>query len=341
MVLSLAGLVIAYFFSAQQENLLLAVPQISGTAFPIQTAQDSSIPLTFENLHFESVFAINSSQNVVLIGTNHNFPFVMNFNISHGRFFREDAVRYNHRVAVLNERAAFELFGTTEATGNEMTIRGAPYIVIGVINDGINDRVNVYVPATLLGNTTETIAANLNLSPAINDITILNEWRHMGITRSQYDFVNFYTLRVVIRDRVVLAFAVFAATFLLVGLVKIFNAIGGQISALRHLAREVYFGELFKKSPVWKLIGLGLAFLGVLGAFILLVMDSLMRILLATDARGMLANVQSASFATQISEIALWYNMSNLFSLSFLVFYLLLILIPKRENFICARGDSK
>ena len=339
-VLMLAGLVTAYYFSGLQEELFLAVPKISGTTLSVQLVEEAGsrgAAITFESRRFENVTAINNSRSVVLIGTNHSFPFVMNHRLVHGRFFREYAVRYRHRVVVLNEYAAFELFGTTEATGNELIIHGSPYTVVGVIGDGDSDGLNIYVPMTLLGNTVETIATNLALSPSLTDIGILNEWQRLGVDSGRFHFVDFGVLRTVVRDKLILAFALVIMAVLLTTISKILAGIKNQISALRLLLREVYMKELLAKPPAWKLLGLGTIFFGIIGMFVVLAVDSFMRILVANDARGMLTDVQSAAFAGQIAEMARWYNLSNLFFTGFVIFGVFYQLVTVRCRL---KGDS-
>jgi len=324
-----AGLIVAYYHARLQEELLLAIPRVSGTSLPLQLIEDAGnrgLILTFENRQVEMISVLGNSHSVVLIGTNHSFPFVMNYSVSHGRFFREDAVRYGHRVAVLNKSASFALFGTVEATGNELMINNMPHVIAGVIDDGDSSGLNIYIPAPLLGDTTETIAANLSLSPTLTDIGILNEWQHMGIEGQRYKFVDFSVLQTVIRDKIALALALIMVTVIVFLLQKTLGGARNQVLALRQLIQDEYITAVITKPPIWKLLGLCVALACMVLGIIAIIMNSFMRGLVAYDARGMLANVQSAAFSRQIADMTRWYNLSNLFFLGFIVFFAMIII---------------
>jgi len=325
-----AGLAVAHLHTGSHGELLLAVPRISGTSLPTRLVEDAGsrgMIFTYENRHAAAVTALNITRSVTLIGTNHSFPFVMEHNIAHGRFFREYAVRYRHRVAVLNMQASFALFGTMEATGNEIIINNLPYIVAGVIDDGEPDEVIIYVPSSLRGETTEALTANLTLSPTLTDIGVMNEWQRMGIDSRQYLFVNFRVMQTVVRDKVILAIAMIVVAAMAFILSKAYFSAKNQGWALRRLMHEAYIWGVLAKPPIWKLMGIVVAAAGIASAIAAIVIDAFMRGLAAYDVRGMLANVQSEAFSRQIAEMTRWYNLSNLFFLGFVVFFILLILL--------------
>ena len=334
-VLMLAGLVMAHLHAGSQGQLLMAIPRVNGINISTQLMENASnrgMMLTWENRHAETVTALNISRSAVLIGTNHNFPFVMEYTVSHGRFFREYAVRYRHRVAVLNMHASFMLFGTMEATGNEIIINNLPYTVTGVIDDGEPDEINIYTPWTLREETIETIATNLAMSPALTDIGIMNEWQRIGIEGHQYRYVNFEVIQTLVRDKVITAFALIIAVAMTLVLSKTYSAAKKQATTLRYLTHDAYIWDVLAKPPVWKLLGTGIAIAGTGLAIALIAMDSFMRGLVAYDARGMLANVQPVAFSRQISEMARWYNFSNLFFLGFVIFFAFFILLNIRKD---------
>ena len=339
-ILTFAGLIVTYFQAGRLADLFLAVPRIMGTSSPVgsvEAANNRGMLFTYENRSLTTVSAINSTHNVVLVGTNHNLPFVMNHSLIHGRFFREYAVRYSHQVAVLNEAAAFALFGSSEATGNEVIMRGSPYIILGVINDGDSENLNMYVPASL-GDSTKAVAANL--ASNLSDIGVLNEWQRMGISGSHYRFVDFSILRTVIQDRTILAATLAAIFILLLILSKIVASMKMQFSTLQRLRREVYMTTMLAKSPTWKVLGLGIAFIATTLGCALLAMDAFMRILIAHDTRGMLDNVQSAAFSAQLEGIARLSNQSSLLLLGFVVFLVMYTLFSRTWLYTTKKGIS-
>ena len=329
-ILMLIGLITANYHASAQEGLLIAIPRISGISTPVTQVDEAGnrgMPFTFENRQAKTITVLGNNHGITLIGTNHNYPFIMGHKLTHGRFFREYAVRYGHRVAVLNQHAAFTLFGTINATGNELFIDNSPYIVVGVIDDGCNEELNIYVPTTHLNNTAEAITANTALSPTRTNIEVLNEWQRMDIEGQNYRFVDFGALQTIVHDKVIIAFSLIAVAILLFFLSKTYASAKVQASALHRVVRDAYIKEAIVKPPAWKLLCICVVSVSIVAATAALIMNSFMRILVAYDTRGMLANVQSTAFSRQIATIARWYNLSNLFSLGFILFFAMLILV--------------
>lgn len=311
-----AGLVVSYYSTRNMADIMLVVPKISGTSIPAQTIEETTeMMLTHKTRRFENVTALNTTTNVVLIETNHNLPFVMNHHIVNGSFFREDAVRYNHRAAVLNKRAAFELFGTTTATGNELIIRGLTYVVTGVINDLDNDVLNIYTPTTPANSTIETIAISTD---CYTSTITENDLSQIGINTNQYSFVNFNTLRALKFDKIILALFFTLICALIFILKKIIKTAQNQILTLRRLTKEVYFMDLLKNMVLYKLLAVGLSAVSIIILIALLFNKTFWRILTAIDARGILTNVLCTSFTLQISEMTKFYTLSNVFFVGFI-----------------------
>ena len=318
MLIMLVGLVVSYYFTRQLPDIVIAVPLISGTSINAQIIEEANargMMFTYENRRFEYVTTLNTTHNIVIIATNHALPFVMNYTFTHGRFFNEYAVRYNHRVAVLNMESAFALFRTYEATGNEITIGGQPYRIIGVVNDNRAGK-NIYIPFS--GNTVESVASGHGLFTT-------GEWQRMGITNERYRFIDFAALRTVIWDKVVLAIFILLFGVLAIMLRKSATLMKIQVKQIKLLLKSVYLRELYSKLPLWKLIGLSVASLGMIIFMGFMVTDAIWRILIAIEAQGSLVGLQSAAFAEQLLEMARWYNASKLFFLGFVLFYALLI----------------
>ncbi len=91
---------------------LTAEPKITGN-IPIQTLDDidGGLMLAYENTYEKSVKALNSFHGVMLKGVNFNYSHVMGHGIISGGFFTVEAAENKIKTAVLNEKAAFEMFG--------------------------------------------------------------------------------------------------------------------------------------------------------------------------------------------------------------------------------------
>ena len=344
LALALIGLVITDNQVQRQERLILAIPNASGHALSVNTVEEindrvalasdgqdverttiSRIMLTYETIQRRNINALQSRHEANLIGTNHSHPHVLNHTMTHGRFFSQEALIHAHRVVVLNERAAFELFGDIYTAGNELSMSNMPYRVVGVIDDGDEENLNVYVPTTLLGNTVDAIAANFSINQDLSEEYILTVWQQIGITAERYRLVNFDTLAMVVRDRLILAVFLLLAGLLLRGIIKTAKAAQKEWHSFCGLKREMYMAELLKGASFRRLAMLAAAVSAMAIAVAALGLNAFNRMLIAYDARGMLADVRLDAFAAQIADMSRWYNLSNLFFWGFVLIFLLMI----------------
>lgn len=91
-----------------------------------------------------------------VVGTNAIYPKFGNIKLAGGSFFTESADKENSRVAVIDKKLAVKLFNTVEAVGNQITIFGQSFSVIGVISEGstiitsmVDDGIpEIYIPGS-------------------------------------------------------------------------------------------------------------------------------------------------------------------------------------------------
>ncbi|GAB1538075.1 ABC transporter permease [Scytonema sp. NUACC21] len=75
----------------------------------------------------------NKNTNVNIIGTTPSFPEVRDFNTAKGRFFTEIDMKRNNQVTVLGAEIAERLFGNSNPVGQQLRIKNASFLVIGVL----------------------------------------------------------------------------------------------------------------------------------------------------------------------------------------------------------------
>jgi cytochrome c oxidase subunit IV len=338
MALTVGGLATAVYQANRQERLFLAIPKTSGISIAVNAAEDvndrvvlltygqetergtvSHVLLTYESRQSGSVKALQSRHDANLIGTNHSHPHVLNHKLIYGSFFSQEAIQHAQNVAVLNETAAFVMFGNIYAAGNELYIdnmkhRGlSVYRVLGVVDDGDEENINVYVPVTVLGSTVNAIAANFSVNHELSAEYIQTIWQQLGVTTDRYHLVNFYTLNIVVRDRLILIFFLLISGVLLGGISKTVKSIIKEWHAVNHLRREMYMIDLIKSAAFRRMASLVPCITGMTAAIGFIGLNAFERGLLAYDAHGMLNDAHTESFAVQFETMAYWYNISLLF----------------------------
>ena len=90
----------------------------------------------------KKIKAIHGNHTVNLRGTNYSYPFVLNYNLVNGGFFTKSAQEQGSKVVVLNEIAAFELFGGNDCIRNEIIVDNLIYTV--KLNIKIENK-NIYI----------------------------------------------------------------------------------------------------------------------------------------------------------------------------------------------------
>ncbi len=78
---------------------------------------------------------MNGKKQVTVIGTEPSFMQLETYDFLQGSFFGETATHEEHRVAVIGESLAFELFGSKWAVGNTCKLGDTIYQVVGVYKD--------------------------------------------------------------------------------------------------------------------------------------------------------------------------------------------------------------
>lgn len=339
-LVTVVGLAFSFFAVHRSAMLFFAIPITGGTSISAHMAESlndhrfltadensfmdvtSEVLLTYEKRQSGNINALNVNRTVQLVGTNHTYPFVMGKQMIHGRFFSRDALVYRHQVAVLNEIAAFEFFGTTQASGNRLEINGDIYSVAGVIADG-NENAMVYVPATIIGGQIEALAANLAFN---TEEHIVNVWRQLGIIDTHYDFVNLGTIRQVIQDRLWLALISLAMGSVAFGLRWFVKFAVRKWHELQLLRREIYNKEVIRTAVAWTLLFSWVMVAVLAGVILFLGLDAFDRMLIAYDSVGMLSQISTNSFAAVISQMVRWNNISLVLFFGFIVAYVLSIL---------------
>lgn len=343
-ILFFAGLCVSYFQVLRVEPLLIAVPDTSGVGVSVNSAEfindrrvlidvsgtddsdvisagESRVLTTYEIRTDGRVTALNTNHSMVIIHTNHTYPHVMGFELLSGRFFGRDAVSYVQRVAVLNRLAAFEIFGSFAVAGFTVYVNSAPHSVVGVIDDGA-DEAQIFLPAAQ-NQQADALAASLAFLQS--EEYIRNHWQQIGVSEPRYSFVNFAILRQVVRDRLLTVLSVAGAFVLIFAIKKAARYAIKEWRELRRLQRERYALQLFFSLPMARLVGGYVVVVAFVALTAALALDAFGRVLVALDARGMLSQLRTDSFAAPLAEISRWYNFSALMFPATLIFLLIYV----------------
>jgi putative ABC transport system permease protein len=193
----------------------------------------------------------NRSRDVLVMGTDEQFPLVHNMGISSGRFIRQEDVASKRRVTIIGQTVANELFGDQSPLGESIKISDSRYRVIGTIAPkgqslGFDFDDMVYIPVSCaldlfnqqgLTRISVKAANQSNLEPAIEDIRRILKHRHNNhedfTIVSQADLMDTFN-RIARTMTYVLGFI--ASISLLVGGIGIMNI---MLVSVRERTREI------------------------------------------------------------------------------------------------------
>jgi putative ABC transport system permease protein len=138
-------------------------PGESGTAQTLTLAdadaiEDLNLPVVGVAPQYNSttqLVAANADTSASVVGTTANYPEVNNLELASGAFFSAGQERAAERVVVLGANVAQDLFGSGDAIGQTVRIKGQPFRVIGVFEaqggggfGSVDDRVVVPIIVT-------------------------------------------------------------------------------------------------------------------------------------------------------------------------------------------------
>jgi hypothetical protein len=322
--LCLAGLCVTAFLAGKDKALFFVLPSGTGsTRFDVQAVEDFSekhFLLTYEIPGAEKVSLSHAEYAVTVIATNSSYPGILGLRMLEGAFFSKQAWRGKQRYAVLNETAAFAIFGSANIVGSRFRIRNDTWLVTGIISDGDEDKARIYIPSSVRGGEAGALAL-----AGMDEAYARNSLKALGIQEGNFSFLNMAVIYGLLWERAEVVVLLFFA-FLFLGLLK--PLIGGLSIARLALRKDLvrlYPGELLQKrgKSFYKMafFALGLVLSPTLALFLFLRLAS---ICLPWQDIPSLANLNPEFFPLRLPGIHTLELVSRFFfgfSLAFLVIF--------------------
>lgn len=187
-VIGVAALVIMVsLVSGATGSVTGEINSLGSDLLTVSVSDDKGSPLRFSDI--ESIQALPSigsaaptgsmnttakyaytEKNVSVTGTTNAYADIRNLQIETGRFLKTTDIDNRTYVAVLSNDAATELFGQTDVVGQNFTLAGRSFTVVGVLADdtsllsGMMSQLTVYVPFP--------VEASLSGPPYISSLSV-------------------------------------------------------------------------------------------------------------------------------------------------------------------------
>jgi len=193
LLLTFALIVLCSFYvSKTPDSLVFATPKSNDTiglsGAKIEDMNDDGLMLTYTSKKPAALVSNNANFDCNLIRTNYKYPYVTGYPLGTGGFFTKTDQKNTEAVAVLNEFAAFEIFGTTDISGNAFEIEGVIYTVRGIISDGELKTSNVYVPMDE-GEFPQNLIGKADINKASASAELINSLKINGISENEYNII--------------------------------------------------------------------------------------------------------------------------------------------------------
>lgn len=249
-ILSLSGLL---FLSVRTEakgyqDFNLVLPD--GAGFPpldlreINNINTQDVTLTYEIRKRGMAEAGNITQPVTLVGINSSYAHMIGLSVVEGSFISDAVWAMGSHYVVLNEPAAYQLFGSNRIIGNTVKLDGELWMVTGIVRDGKKKEGMAYVPAHAIAGAPEVLMAKASGGTG----AVLSSLRSLGIYESNCRVIDVSAVALLFRQQFSVAVYIGIGLFSLLQAIKITNTLRGNLHVLRQRYKNMYLDELIQSS---------------------------------------------------------------------------------------------
>ena len=203
---------------------------------------------------------------VQLFSVNYAYPIVTGLPLAGGSFFTKTAEDMLFKHIVLNEQAAFQLFGGTDIIGQTLEWDGQIFEIVGILADGLDDA-TAYASAALTGENAQAFMALPDAANGLSTAHVLNLMKQAGVTTKDYDIIDTGKLRAMMPGK-----TLFLGTLIPIGIgvwliIACSRGLRNSFAAVQAKSKRYYWHELLRHESI--LLGKTiLLMLGIAGAAI-------------------------------------------------------------------------
>lgn len=129
----------AYILSFRQRNL-------SFSSIDLSNIEDQGIDITYAQRIYPNVSNGFRNEEITAFATNENYAYFTDAYLVKGAFFNEIQIDRKLPLVVVNEAAAYQLFGSQECVGETVYLNGVSYEVCGIMAEPEESGARLYIP---------------------------------------------------------------------------------------------------------------------------------------------------------------------------------------------------
>lgn len=327
------------------EDVLLITPISSNSssinAERLEEINGDHFLLSYEIATTENLRALNANFEVTVRKTNYVYHYMMGFKMLTGSFFTEADQKRKQKAAVLNEAAAYAMFGSIDVRGRKIILDQEEYIVAGVIDDrkdaddrdsgGENQVHNVYIPASVSDQDPYSFAVQLNNTMTAEQTK--NECKDLTVPESGYQYIHFSNLTDLIYGMLFIALKIALIGVLLVIFGKIRDKFIAYTDQFISLHEHFYFREILRRDPnaMMKAAVAGAAMTLIILLILSITFSFIEYYLLWKDSASILKSVDSSVFGEIASALQREVYLSAFLLTGFILDIVLLLSQSRRK----------
>ena len=233
----------------QYQELMLVVPYEYGALAydvkEIEQISDEDVAVTYEIKSAAMARTVGSRQYpVTRVETNSCYDQLLGLQILEGSFFMEEAVRAGNRYAVLNNTAAYQLFGSYNIVGTTLELDGDMFLVIGVVKDQIKKEAAVYVPSGIISAPVHALLVKTEAAPE----TVRSSLMPLGMDESISRVIDLQAVSDFFRQQLLVGICLCAFLLLTAFTYRRVWVIGRHVRVLGNRGQTMYCSELIRAS---------------------------------------------------------------------------------------------
>jgi len=171
------------------------ISEVSSNTLAVTVSEDKGHPLTLSDIQqleqqeelFGQIAPLGTTAGTIkkdsinetaqVNGTTAAYADINNLKLENGRFLKTADVENGSSVAVLNANASHKLFGTMNSVGNQFSLDGQSFLVVGVLEDSediataiMGDNPTLYIPYTVEARmANQPYVTSFSVAPSDND----------------------------------------------------------------------------------------------------------------------------------------------------------------------------
>lgn len=326
-----------YIHVRNEKDLYLIAPRNIGEQGidikEIEKINEEAFLLTYIRKQQNTATAGYTKHDITLVSTNYTFPFVCRYQMINGGFFSRENQEGENNYAVLNETAAFKMFGNMNVIGLEFTVNDKEYIIRGIINDS-SQVLNIYIPMQLTEQNPDSFMLRTDEFSGVSREYILTRLKQTGISDMNYYFINIGLVNDKITGKAFVAVLLLLGFCLVFVLLRCLKILRLQSNFLALAYKKLYLRDLLRTHPQ-KVIAfiVNIAAVFSIGAIFVLIILCYMNMYLRWNEAGVLPAAMVLNFEDKYIFIQKAGEYTNLTFVAYIAFLL--------SFFACFRGQRQ